>query len=110
MSPEKLEALRRLAAHDSTPIDEARNAALEYVRGGGRVDALANDDGYKEKYREALHKMNDWSIALSEAGSILAKVNDFTRSVTYVDQKRIYVASGSDQLWLREAQKKEFGR
>lgn len=37
MSPEKLEALRRLATDERTPIDEARNAALQFVRNGGKV-------------------------------------------------------------------------
>jgi hypothetical protein len=109
MNSEKLEALRKLATDERTPIEEARNAALQYVRAGGRVDALdAPSNEYKEKYREALLKMEAWSIALSEAGSLLAKINGFTRDVTYVKQDRIHVASGSDQSWLRDAIKKEF--
>ena len=35
MTPEKLEALRVMAAREDTPIEEARNAALAFVRGGG---------------------------------------------------------------------------
>lgn len=35
MNSNKLEALRALALHDGTPIEEARNAALAFVRGGG---------------------------------------------------------------------------
>lgn len=35
MSPDKLEALRKLAADERTPIEEARNAALQFVRHGG---------------------------------------------------------------------------
>ena len=31
VSPEKLEALRKLAMDERTPIDEARNAALQFV-------------------------------------------------------------------------------
>jgi hypothetical protein len=45
-SAAKLDALRRLAADERTPIEEARNAALAFVRGGGKVDAApaAGDD------------------------------------------------------------------
>ena len=39
MSPEKLEALRKLAIDERTPIDEARNAALQFVRNGGKFSA-----------------------------------------------------------------------
>lgn len=37
MTPDKLEALRKLAADDRTPIEEARNAALQFVRHGGAI-------------------------------------------------------------------------
>lgn len=109
MIPEKLEALRRLAVDERTPIEEARNAALQYVRAGGHVGTLTTPSNeYKEKYREALLKMEAWSIALSEAGSLLAKIRDFTRDVSYVKSERIYIASGTDQSWLRDAIKQEF--
>jgi hypothetical protein len=36
VSPEKLDALRKLAMDERTPIDEARNAALQFVRHGGK--------------------------------------------------------------------------
>ena len=36
MTPDKLEALRKLAEDERTPIEEARNAALAFVRGGGQ--------------------------------------------------------------------------
>lgn len=39
MSPDKLEALRKLAADERTPIEEARNAALQFVRGGGKIES-----------------------------------------------------------------------
>jgi len=35
MTPETLEALRYKAMREDTPIEEARNAALAFVRGGG---------------------------------------------------------------------------
>lgn len=39
VSPEKLDALRKLAMDERTPIDEARNAALQFVRHGGKFSA-----------------------------------------------------------------------
>jgi hypothetical protein len=38
MSPEKLEALRKLALDERTPVEEARTAALTFVRKGGRAE------------------------------------------------------------------------
>lgn len=38
VSPDKLEALRRLALDERTPIEEAMSAALTFVRKGGRVE------------------------------------------------------------------------
>lgn len=40
MTPDKLEALRKLAADERTPIEEARNAALAFVRGGGQAKTI----------------------------------------------------------------------
>lgn len=37
MNPDKLEALRKLAADERTPVEEARNAALQFVRNGGKI-------------------------------------------------------------------------
>ena len=37
MTPETLEALRYKAEREDTPIDEARNCALQYVRNGGKI-------------------------------------------------------------------------
>lgn len=38
MKPDTLEALRYKASREDTPIEEARNAALAYVRGLGAVE------------------------------------------------------------------------
>lgn len=38
MNPDKLEALRKLALDERTPIEEARSAALTFVRKGGRAE------------------------------------------------------------------------
>lgn len=37
MTPDKLEALRKLAADERTPVEEARNAARAFVRGEGQA-------------------------------------------------------------------------
>lgn len=42
MSPEKLESLRRLAVHEDTPPEEARTAAMLYVRNVGPNDSSAD--------------------------------------------------------------------
>jgi len=50
VSPEKLDALRKLAMDERTPIDEARNAALQFVRHGGKFSTeprLPTDDEIK---------------------------------------------------------------
>ena len=39
VSPDKLESLRKLAMDERTPIDEARNAALQFVRHGGKFSS-----------------------------------------------------------------------
>lgn len=46
MSPEKLQALQKLATDERTPIDEARNAALQFVRHGGasQIQSVTIDD------------------------------------------------------------------
>ena len=41
MTPEALEKLRYMASREDTPIDEARNAALRYVRNGGTVSSVS---------------------------------------------------------------------
>lgn len=50
VSPDKLDALRKLAMDERTPIDEARNAALQFVRHGGKFSTeprLPTDDEIK---------------------------------------------------------------
>jgi hypothetical protein len=44
MNPDKLEALRKLAIDERTPVEEARNAALVFVRNGGRTEMPKSDD------------------------------------------------------------------
>lgn len=46
MTPDKLEALRRLAADEGTPEEEARTAALMYVRKGGKVESPSTNPRY----------------------------------------------------------------
>lgn len=73
MSPEKLEALRKLAAHEDTPIEEARNAALQYVRHGGNTVARAitvkdvRDHATFEMIREAFGPEVDAQMEANKA-------------------------------------------
>jgi hypothetical protein len=56
MNAEKLQGLFRLAQDERTPIDEARNAALAYVRNGGTITPNAKDAeriGKLEEERDA---------------------------------------------------------
>jgi hypothetical protein len=57
MNDAKLEGLRRLAADERTPIEEARNAALAFVRGGG--GAVSQDKAELERLAAQVKQLDD---------------------------------------------------
>lgn len=59
MTPDKLEALRRLAADERTPIEEARNAALAFVRGGGQAKSPVEEFVPKADLRKVEKERDD---------------------------------------------------
>jgi len=81
MSPEKLEALRALAADMRTPDNEARNAALIYVReGGAQASRNAADAPTIEKLKAQLAELEQdrdvWKRRAMQAGSLLNRAID----------------------------------
>jgi hypothetical protein len=60
MNRDKLESLRRLAADERTPVDEARNAALAFVRGLGEAsspDVLGRLEQERDEARREVERL-----------------------------------------------------
>lgn len=104
MNADKLEALRALAADPRTPENEARNAALTYVRGGGRADApTARLSGPSvEVLQRQLAEMEEdrdrWRKRTHEAQVYLARVVDLGGEI-----RRKYDAADEPRTAPRQA-------
>lgn len=70
MNPEKLESLRRLAADPRTPEEEARTAALLYVRNAGVAGTVsqAEHDELKNLYERTAVELRE-SLAANRAAA-----------------------------------------
>lgn len=92
MTPDKLEALRRLAADERTPVEEARNAALAFVRHGGQVKPS------EELVPKAdLEKVKRDNVELFERSKIIAAEAERRR----VENERLQIENEKLRVLLR---------
>jgi type I site-specific restriction endonuclease len=108
MNPDKLEALRRKAIHESTPVEEARTAAMLYVRNVGpssvedatierlrnervgyatRLESVAKENAaLTDELRRVNEQLTKANARLEQARQIVARTKDLAKAAALVKQ------------------------